>query len=282
MYDMIMQPGQGFHSISISFKSKFGYIIYEEFTLAVTSPTQPLASTLPILRSLTSSKTTQIRGEGSENREEYRSRAVSPELYALQDRLLRADGFLAGKKQKNQAERSNKNLENLENLEEVWKEILHKDLLKALDPDVDLFSFTRLLKHIYPSVYMMPILTKPFCDLLKNELTHAYSLQNELGLSTPSAPNGPGVMLAELGLGPLLDALGRKVLQPLSRRFFADWGGAVLDDSVCIFPAKSILNPHTHTHIYIHTLHACSIFILYMYVCVCVNKWKYDIYDIYI
>ncbi len=55
----------------------------------------------------------------------------------------------------------------------AWKRILHRDLLTILAPELDLFTKQRLLKQLFPSVYMFAVFSPEICALLGAELTNA-------------------------------------------------------------------------------------------------------------
>lgn len=80
----------------------------------------------------------------------------------------------------------------------------------------------QIVQEPTPGVFIFPVFTQTFCELLLAEVDHFYS--SGLPFARPNSMNNYGVILDELGLGPVISAFQRQVLQPLARVLFPGVG----------------------------------------------------------
>jgi hypothetical protein len=76
-------------------------------------------------------------------------------------------------------------------------------------------------------LYELPIFSPAFCAQLNSELAHFE--QSGLPMGRPNSMNRHGVLLSELGFGPLLNWLLAEYLRPIAAALFPHAGGATLD-----------------------------------------------------
>eukprot|EP00308_Calcidiscus_leptoporus_P012505 CAMPEP_0119367524 /NCGR_PEP_ID=MMETSP1334-20130426/14299_1 /TAXON_ID=127549 /ORGANISM="Calcidiscus leptoporus, Strain RCC1130" /LENGTH=407 /DNA_ID=CAMNT_0007383947 /DNA_START=45 /DNA_END=1268 /DNA_ORIENTATION=+ len=77
-----------------------------------------------------------------------------------------------------------------------------------------------LVRREGAGVFTLPLLSQSFCEMLAEELAH-YAAWQHGAMSPPNEMNDYGVVLSELGLGALMEALREHVLRPLAVALYA-------------------------------------------------------------
>ena len=84
-----------------------------------------------------------------------------------------------------------------------------------------------LCKEVAPGVYTFPLFSEEYCDALIAEVEH---FQNSgLPVRRPNSMNNYGVIVNEIGMEAMIDALQRQVIGPVSEALFPAQGGGALD-----------------------------------------------------
>lgn len=115
---------------------------------------------------------------------------------------------------------------------------LRRDLIAALDPalraaldDPDPDAIAALITHLGGDLYTVPMLTEDACARLCEDLDglEAWAEAHDVALERPNSMNHYGVVLDDVGYREALGELVMRVVRPLTRALFADFGAATLD-----------------------------------------------------
>jgi hypothetical protein len=95
-------------------------------------------------------------------------------------------------------------------------------LLSALDGEGP-EPLMGVLSEVTPGVFTFPLLSPAFCAKFSEEIDSYYA--SGLPVRRPNSMNNYGVIVTEIGMSPMVDALQREVLQPIARLLFPEQGG---------------------------------------------------------
>ena len=106
------------------------------------------------------------------------------------------------------------------------------DLEPAFVHAVDTGDWSQVLEPVGPRVHRLRVFTLAWCQRLDRELAHyeAWARRTGVAVTPPNTMHDHGVVLAHLGLTPLLDELVTRWLRPLAAELYPDLGGATLDE----------------------------------------------------
>ena len=100
--------------------------------------------------------------------------------------------------------------------------------LQSGDPE----QLRALLRVVHPDIYAISIFSQQWCHRVLNELDALDKWVEESGcrVETPNSMNNYGVILSQIGLTPMVDALLEDVMGPISALCFPEVGGDTLND----------------------------------------------------
>lgn len=89
-----------------------------------------------------------------------------------------------------------------------------------------------VLDEVHPEIYAFRPVTDAWRQMLLEEILHfeAWALETGCDHDPPNSMNRYGVILDQIGFGPMMSALMGRCVSPLAAHLFAEVGGATLDD----------------------------------------------------
>ena len=110
-------------------------------------------------------------------------------------------------------------------------EDLNPKLIAALrSPDP--VTLRSLLTLVHPDIYLVTIFDPQWCHRMLCELDSFEEWVEQTGcrVETPNSMNNYGVILSQIGLGPMLDDVRTRVIGPMAALCFPEVGGASLEE----------------------------------------------------